>query len=77
MVGGSFRVRRLSTTKTGCHDIAAILLKVALSKINQIKSNHTVLSTKSGTMEYSITIWKSKIKFCLQLSGFMHMLLCG
>jgi hypothetical protein len=25
-----------STTKTGCHDIAEILLNVALSKINQI-----------------------------------------
>jgi hypothetical protein len=28
-----------STTKTGRHDIAEILLKVALSTINQIKSN--------------------------------------
>jgi hypothetical protein len=28
-----------STTKTGRHDIAEILLKVALSIINQIKSN--------------------------------------
>jgi hypothetical protein len=27
-----------STTKTGCHDIAEILLKVALNTINQIKS---------------------------------------
>jgi hypothetical protein len=27
-----------STTKTGCHDIAEILLKVALYTINQIKS---------------------------------------
>jgi len=33
-----------STTKTGRHDIAEILLKVALKhkKSNQIKSNHTV-----------------------------------
>jgi len=29
-----------STTKTGCHDIGEILLKVALSKINQI--NQTI-----------------------------------
>jgi hypothetical protein len=29
-----------STTKTGRHDIAEILLKVALNTINQIKSNH-------------------------------------
>jgi hypothetical protein len=28
-----------STTKTGHHDIAEILLKVALNTINQIKSN--------------------------------------
>jgi hypothetical protein len=28
-----------STSKTGHHDIAEILLKVALSTINQIKSN--------------------------------------
>jgi hypothetical protein len=28
-----------STTKTGRHDIAEILLKVALNKINQIKLN--------------------------------------
>jgi hypothetical protein len=28
-----------STTKTGCHDIAEILLQVALNTINQIKSN--------------------------------------
>jgi hypothetical protein len=29
-----------STTKTGRHDIAELLLKVALSIINQIKSYH-------------------------------------
>jgi lactate dehydrogenase-like 2-hydroxyacid dehydrogenase len=29
-----------STTKTGRHDIAELLLKVALSTINQIKSYH-------------------------------------
>jgi hypothetical protein len=28
-----------STTKTGRHDIAEILMKVALKRINQIKSN--------------------------------------
>jgi hypothetical protein len=40
MVGGSLRVLRpaSSTTKTGRHDIAEILLKVALNiKSNQIK----------------------------------------
>ena len=40
MVGGSPRVLRLlPPLKTGRHDIAEILLKVALSTINQIKSN--------------------------------------
>jgi hypothetical protein len=29
-----------STTKTGRHDIAEILLRVALTTKNQIKSNH-------------------------------------
>ena len=37
MVGGSLRVLRLhSPLKTGCHDIAEILLKVVLSTKNQI-----------------------------------------
>jgi hypothetical protein len=40
MVGGSLRVLWFfSTTKTGRHDITEILLKVALSTNNQIKSN--------------------------------------
>jgi hypothetical protein len=29
-----------STTKTGCHDIVEILLKVVLNTKNQIKSSH-------------------------------------
>jgi hypothetical protein len=33
-----------STTKTGRHDIVEILLKVALSTINQIKLNHSSLT---------------------------------
>jgi hypothetical protein len=39
MVGGSLRVLRLLPTKTGRHDIAEILLKVALKhqKSNQIQ----------------------------------------
>jgi hypothetical protein len=32
-----------STTKAGRHEIAEILLKVALNTINQIKSNLTIL----------------------------------
>jgi hypothetical protein len=35
-----------STTKTGRHDIVEILLKVALSTINQIKSNQIIFSYK-------------------------------
>jgi hypothetical protein len=33
-----------STTKTGRHDIAEILLKVALNTKNQIKSSHVSIS---------------------------------
>jgi hypothetical protein len=36
-----------STTKTGGHDIAKILLKVALNTINQIKSTYINLKKKS------------------------------
>jgi hypothetical protein len=44
MVSGSLRgTTASSTTKTGCHDIAEILLKVALNIINQIKSNGIIL----------------------------------
>jgi hypothetical protein len=45
MVGGSLRVLPASsTTKTGRHDIAEILLKVALNTKNQSKSiNHKII----------------------------------
>jgi hypothetical protein len=43
MVGGSLCIPASSTTKTGRHDIAEILLKVALNKINQIKSRYNLL----------------------------------
>jgi hypothetical protein len=41
-----------STTKIGRHDIAEILLKVALNTINQIKSNflHTISTKKILSM---------------------------
>jgi len=42
MVGGSLLgTPASSTTKTGRHDIAEILLKVVLNTINQIKSLET------------------------------------
>jgi hypothetical protein len=50
-----------STTKTGCHDIAEILLKVALSTINQIKSNLLCLGIQDDRQ--SKTIGKPNI-FC-------------
>jgi hypothetical protein len=40
-----------STTKTGRHDIAEILLKVALNTINQIKSNHVFQFTFFSKLE--------------------------
>ena len=60
MVGGSLRVLQLlPPLKTGRHDIAEILLKVALSTINLIKSDvektmiynlHGLEQTKKGTI---------------------------
>ena len=60
MIGGSFQVLRLlPPLKTGRHDIAEILMKVALSTINQIKSDvektmiynlHGLEQTKTGTI---------------------------
>jgi len=44
MVGGSPDIPAYSTTKTSRHDIAEILLKVALSTKNQIKTNQIYLS---------------------------------
>ena len=50
-----------STTKTGHHDIAEILLKVALNTINQIKSNQPNV------------MWSIVINICLLLSiNFSH-----
>jgi hypothetical protein len=41
-----------STTKTGRHDIAEILLKVALNTINQIKSKD-ILIYNAGIVAFS------------------------
>jgi hypothetical protein len=40
-----------STTKTGHHDIAEILLKVALNTINQIKSNQILFVLLCATID--------------------------
>jgi hypothetical protein len=44
-----------STIKTGCHDIAEILLKVVLSTINQINQSNSVCSLKQQTMDRHVT----------------------
>jgi hypothetical protein len=50
-----------STTKTGRHDIAEILLKVALSTKNQIKSNHPLTLRLQSIFLYflSFYLWQS------------------
>jgi hypothetical protein len=45
-----------STTKTGRHDIAEILLKVALNTINQIKSNSLLV------LSYDFFLWPNRIQ---------------
>jgi hypothetical protein len=57
-----------STTKTGRHDIAEILLKVALNTKNQIINNISVISWRSvllveETGEKPLTCRKSLINF--------------
>jgi hypothetical protein len=47
MVGGSLRTPASSTTKTGRHDIAEILLKVALKHQKSIKSYYYFILTVS------------------------------
>ena len=58
-----------STTKTGRHDIAEILLKVALKKSNQIKSIKGFSRCLSSTLDYVIvdkfwTYCAASISFC-------------
>jgi hypothetical protein len=45
-----------STTKTGCHDIAEILLKVALNTINQKKKNRLNIYPKPGMSHYILCL---------------------
>jgi hypothetical protein len=53
-----------STTKPGRHDIAEILLKVALNTKNQIKSNQSQLSILDFPSVFS-NVYLYKINYCL------------
>ena len=60
-----------STTKTGCHDIAEILLKVTLNTINEIKSNLIPLQRFVPRWHiymcvfYMFAIWNRELIKCL------------
>jgi hypothetical protein len=60
-----------STIKTGCHDIAEILLKVVLSTINQINRSNSVCSLKQQPMDsqthYPDSEPISLCSYCLKL----------
>jgi hypothetical protein len=57
-----------STTKTGRHDIAEILLKVALNTMNQIKSNQIFYcSAKKGKF---VTVFITFVVMDINLSVF-------
>jgi hypothetical protein len=58
-----------STTKTGCHDIAEILLKVALNTINQSIKYNTVIS-----LLLTFLINKKKMDFHQIYCFWMHKL---
>jgi hypothetical protein len=52
-----------STTKTGRHDIAEILLKVAFNTINQIKSNYVDQKSKMAFIAYEVLTWDHMRKY--------------
>jgi hypothetical protein len=51
-----------STTKTGRHDIAEILLKVALNTKNQIKSNQNKRYSQQYVASVTVTVSTFDIK---------------
>jgi hypothetical protein len=51
-----------STTKTGRHDIAEILLKVALNTKNQIKSNQNKRYSQQYVVSVTVTVRTFDIK---------------
>ena len=57
-----------STTKTGCHDIAEILLKVVLSTINQIESN---LILFTGSPEGEVIMLRNQCIYASHLNIFI------
>jgi len=60
-----------STTKTGRHDIAEILLKVALNTINQIKSNKSNQTNENNRIACTVKSFHmvTSIKQSLVLKG--------
>jgi hypothetical protein len=53
-----------STTKTGHHDIAEILLKVALNTIKSLKSNQQNVFCSSQTSFLHVPFFKMLEKLC-------------
>ena len=72
MVGGSLRVLPASsTTKTGRHDIAEILLKVALNTKNQSKSiNHKIIKCMQIQWNFMINMFIWRQQSCFQWRDF-------
>ena len=50
-----------SSTKTGRHDIAEILLKVALNTKNQNQSNHTIISLVLCIKSYNTHLYYTQL----------------
>ena len=51
-----------STTKTGRHDIAEILLKVALNTKNQIKSNQILIVANTNVDSLVVFVFLNRFK---------------
>jgi hypothetical protein len=61
-----------STTKTGRHNIAEILLKMALNTINQIKSNQVLTSAQANPSPlYPVLHLQVKLPSVLSQAAFV------
>jgi hypothetical protein len=56
-----------STTKTGRHDIAEILLKVALNTKNQIKSNQILIVENRNVDSLVVFVFLSRLLYRMRL----------
>jgi hypothetical protein len=57
-----------STTKIGRHDIAQILLKVALNTKTQIKSNQILIVANTNVDSLVVFVFLNRLKTCVSFT---------